>query len=108
MTSLAAEGVFGTMETNGFVEDDAELFAKKAVILYSDKDLWKEKQQHGFKALNTRFDKANFHELLFNTFNDTVLKLKEHRHKNFTGQMLHHHALQSTKYMSKWIEAKNK
>ncbi|OBX24617.1 glycosyl transferase family 1 [Gelidibacter algens] len=108
MTSIAAEGVFGTLEPNGFVEDDAESFAKKAILLYQNASLWKEKQQHGFKTLNVRFDKANFHDLFFNTLNDTVLKLQEHRHKNFTGQMLQHHALQSTKYMSKWIEAKNK
>ena len=34
--------------------------------------------------------------------------LTEKRFNNFTGQMLMHHALQSTKFMSKWIEAKNK
>jgi hypothetical protein len=33
--------------------------------------------------------------------------LAEHRLQNFVGSMLHHHSLASTKYMSKWIEAKN-
>ena len=33
---------------------------------------------------------------------------KDHYRKhNFTGQLLMHHTLQSTKYMSKWIEEKN-
>jgi hypothetical protein len=31
-----------------------------------------------------------------------------HRQNNFIGQMLNHHSLQSAKYMSLWIEAKNK
>ena len=108
MTSIAAEGVFGTLEPNGFVEDRADSFVKKTIALYQDEFLWKEKQQHGFKTLKTRFDKRNFHEVFFNTLNETILKLQDHRNKNFTGQMLQHHALQSTKYMSKWIEEKNK
>jgi hypothetical protein len=33
--------------------------------------------------------------------------LQVHRKDNFTGQMLQYHALQSSKYMSKWIEEKN-
>jgi hypothetical protein len=35
------------------------------------------------------------------------LDLKTHRNQNFLGQILQHQTLQSTKYMSKWIEAKN-
>jgi hypothetical protein len=34
--------------------------------------------------------------------------LEEHRLANFTGSMLMHHSLQSTKYMARWIEEKNK
>ena len=34
--------------------------------------------------------------------------IKTHRQQNFTGQVLMHHLLQSTKYLSKWIEEKNK
>jgi hypothetical protein len=34
--------------------------------------------------------------------------LDSHRIKNFTGILLQHHTMQSSKYFSKWIEAKNK
>ena len=34
--------------------------------------------------------------------------LESHRNQNFLGQILQHHTLQSTKYLSKWIEEKNK
>ena len=34
--------------------------------------------------------------------------IEEHRRNNFYGALLQHHTLSSTKYMSKWIEAKNK
>ena len=33
--------------------------------------------------------------------------LTTHRNQNFLGQIVQHQSLQSTKYMSKWIEAKN-
>jgi len=32
---------------------------------------------------------------------------EEHRNANFIGALLGHQSMQSTKYMSKWIEAKN-
>jgi hypothetical protein len=34
--------------------------------------------------------------------------LENYRERNFIGSMLMHHFLQSTKYMAKWIEEKNK
>jgi len=33
--------------------------------------------------------------------------LEAHRAKNVIVQLLSHHQLQSTKYMARWIEAKN-
>lgn len=108
MTSVAAEGMFGNFEPNGFIEDDPEAFAEKAVLLYQNESLWNEKQRHGFEAFNDRFDKTVFHDLFFYKINDTLQHLQKHRYHNFTGLMLQHHAHQSTRYMSKWIEEKNK
>jgi len=34
--------------------------------------------------------------------------LEKHRLQNFAGAMLMHHTTASTKYMSRWIEEKNK
>jgi len=48
--------------------------------------------------------KVNFFEVL----EETIQQLYSKRLNNFTGQMLQHHTLQSTKYMSRWIEEKNK
>ena len=33
--------------------------------------------------------------------------LEQHRTENFIGSLLQYQTLQATKYMSKWIEAKN-
>ena len=108
MTSIAAEGMFGNLESNGFIEDSSEGFVEKAILLYQNESLWTEKQTNGFKTLNERFDKVFFHDLLFSKLDATVEQLQKHRQHNFTGQMLQHHQLQSTKYMGKWIEEKNK
>ncbi|MCH4552492.1 glycosyltransferase [Aestuariibaculum lutulentum] len=108
MSSIAAEGMFGDLEPNGFIEDNPEQFTEKAVELYQNKELWKTKQQNGFEIINTRFN-AEFHQETFSkVLNEAVENLEQHRLNNFMGQMLQHHSMQSTKFMSKWIEEKNK
>jgi len=108
MTEIAAEGVFDNLGINGFVEDNPEAFAKKAVELYTNSELWEAKQQNGFYVLNKRFNKVDF-ESEFSSHIDSLLKnLKTHRQQNFMGQLFMHQTLQSTKYMSKWIEVKNR
>ena len=39
MTSIAAEGMFGDMEANGYVEDDLKAFAQLSVELYKNSNL---------------------------------------------------------------------
>jgi glycosyltransferase involved in cell wall biosynthesis len=108
MTTIAAEGLFGNLEANGFIEDNPNNFANKAVELYNTKAIWKEKQQNGVETINKRFNKTNFQNAFVSTIEDTVEQLHNLRLSNFTGQMLQHHTLQSTKYLSKWITEKNR
>ncbi|GAA4900773.1 glycosyltransferase family 4 protein [Flaviramulus aquimarinus] len=107
-STVGAEGMFGDIETNGFVEDSPQEFANKALLLYENKNLWNEKQANGFSIINTRFWKAAHQNKFLISIEETVQQLNEKRLNNFTGQMLQHHTLQSTKFMSKWIEEKNK
>lgn len=107
MTSLAAEGMFGTFEPNGFIEDDAKQFANKAIELYNDKIFWNGLHKNGFLVLNARFDKQLYIADFFLHLSTLTNNLKTLRLQNFTGMMLQHHSLQSTKFMSKWIEEKN-
>jgi hypothetical protein len=108
MSTIASEGMFGELQPNGFIENKSEDFAKKAVELYNDATLWKAQQRNGFRILNQRFNKIDFES----EFTSLILQLSEnlnkHRQTNFIGQLLHHQTLQSTKYMSKWIEEKNR
>lgn len=108
MTSIAAEGMFGNLEPNGFIEDTPEHFAKSAVQLFHNDALWKAKQENGFDIINKRFQKSEFQKAFILKVRETLEALHDQRLNNFTGQMLQYHTLQSTKYMSKWIEEKNK
>ena len=107
MSTIAAEGLFGRLEANGFIEDNPDAFATKAVALYENSNLWGIQQQLGFKTLNERFNSAAFKTNFKNKITDLSDNKDHYRKHNFTGQLLMHHTLQSTKYMSKWIEEKN-
>ena len=107
-TSIGAESMYGDLPWNGFITDNPEDFASKAVSLYQDKTLWITAQKNGIQIIEKRYLKSNF----VLEFKDYILtlqnNLKQHRLNNFIGALLQHQTLQSTKYMSKWIEAKNK
>ena len=107
-TSVGAEGMYGSLEPNGFIEDIPEDFAEKSVELYTNKMLWNEKQALGIHIINKRFNKQLHIENFLLKVENTQNTLEIHRQNNFIGSILTHHTLQSTKYMSKWIEAKNK
>lgn len=106
-TDIGAEGIYGNMEVNGFIENEAKQFAAKAVELYTNQDIWKEKQENGFKIIDQRFNIDQLQGRFFKMLKNLLSDVKKHRSKNFIGSMLHHHTMQSTKFMSKWIEEKN-
>lgn len=108
MSSIAAEGMFGNIESNGFVEDNPEAYARKAVELYTNSETWRNKQESGFSILNQRFKKTDFEKPFSDRINELINSLKVHRRNNFLGNLLQHQTLQNTKYMSKWIEEKNR
>ncbi|CAM1342229.1 glycosyltransferase [Tenacibaculum aestuarii] len=107
-TSIGAEGMHANLPWNGFIEDDFEKFTNKAVELYSYEILWKKSQQKGIEIINSLYDK----DVLEISFMKNVKKIQEnldlHRTQNFLGSLLQYQTLQSTKFMSKWIEEKNK
>ncbi len=106
-TAVGAEGMNGKLRFSGIIANSREDFVNASVKLYSDENTWNETQQNGFDIIEKRFVRNLFSE----KFKEHISTLKEnldaHREKNFIGQILWHHSLQSTKYMSKWIEAKN-
>ena len=107
-TYVGAEGINANLEWSGFICDDNEEFVAKAVALYSDEDLWENKQKFGFHTINQRFNKDSHFKLFRRKLEDIQENLKNHRDLNFTGKMLKHHLHRSTYFMSKFIEEKNR
>ena len=107
-TSVGSEGMHGRFSFAGSIEDTSKEFARASVALYQDQKLWLKYQQYGFEIIENRFQKhlflEVFKELLINLQKDITV----HRERNFIGQVLQHHTLQSSRYLSKWIEEKNR
>jgi hypothetical protein len=107
-TTIGAESMQGNSPWNGFVVDDPQLFADKAVELYQDKNAWLQAQKNGLDIINRRYLRILFETDFKEQIQSLQTNLPQHRLNNFMGELLQHHTLKSTKYMSKWIEEKNK
>ena len=106
-TKIGAEGLNGELPFGGIITSSNKDFIKNAVQLYSDEITWKNAQKNGFKIINQRFQIELFTQDFKSHIFDLLKNIKKQRQQNFIGQILQHHTLQGTKYLSKWIETKN-
>ncbi|PKD44927.1 glycosyltransferase family 4 protein [Rhodohalobacter barkolensis] len=107
-TAIGAEGIADVNDWPGAVTNVPSDFAKHAVELHQNKEEWENAQESGFDLLKQKFDKTKFTDDFLNRVAFISENLQSHRKKNFIGSMLMHHYQQGTKYMSKWIEEKNR
>jgi glycosyltransferase involved in cell wall biosynthesis len=107
-TSIGAESMYGDLSWNGFVADDVADFVAAAVRLYRDESIWLKAQGSGIAIINQRYSMSLFEADFRRKIEFLQSNLQQHRLSNFMGELLQHHTLRSTKYMSKWIEEKNK
>jgi len=106
-TSLGSEGMHKEEPWPGVITDDIITFAKAAVKLYHDEQAWLDAQQKATLLLHARYDSEVLGKALLTKIEEIEESLAQHRLNNFTGAMLKHHTMMSTKYMSQWIAAKN-
>ena len=107
-TKIGAEAMHNDLDWNGFITDNTNDFCNNSIKLYQNENIWYKSQQNGFKIINTLYNKDNFKKNIINKIGYLLLNLDKHRSNNFLGSILIHHTLKSTKYLSKWIEEKNK
>lgn len=107
-TTIGAEGIQKNESWSGFITDNPKEFALKAIELYSSAKKWEKSQKNGEMILNNCFSAKKFGVKLISKMDFVHENLKLHRIQNHIGCILMHHTLQSTKYLSKWIEEKNK
>src|SRR5690606_33164572 len=101
--SMSVEGIWG-----GYMEDDLDCFSQKAVGLYRDRRIWYEAQEKGIYILHKTSSKEQFEEPFLTHINALNSGLSLHRQRNFMGQILRNQQHSANKYMSLWIEEKNK
>ena len=107
-SKIGAEGMHENLSWNGFRENNYKQFAKKAIDLYTNKNSWEQSQKNGIEIINQIYDKDKLELPFINRIKQLQENIEQHRTKNFLGSLLQHQTLQATKYMSKWIEEKNK
>jgi len=106
-TDIGAEGMKGDYDWNGSIANSATEIAKAAIALYQNKETWNEARQNGIKIINNRNSKELYEQRMIEHWLSIFNNREKHRAKNFMGALLQHHTLSSTKYMARWIEAKN-
>lgn len=107
-TDIGAEGMMDGVSWSGFIANSPEEFAERAVTLYTDRREWDKAVETGYAIINEKFADPFHRDNFISRLNDLQKNLADHRKQNFTGSMLMHHTMASSRYMSRWIEEKNK
>ncbi|PRD48842.1 glycosyltransferase [Sphingobacterium haloxyli] len=107
-TAIGAESMTVDDVWNGYIEDDPDSFVEKAILLYADSKVWHEAQERGAGVLNATSSKAQFETPFLTYIDELKERLHTHRRQNFIGQILQRQHHNASKYMSLWIEEKNK
>ncbi|MFD2553130.1 glycosyltransferase [Sphingobacterium tabacisoli] len=107
-SSIGAESMQQNEKWGGFVTDDTVAFVAYSLRLYREKLLWEEKQKVGFDLFNSLYADNSYSDRLLKTILEIQEDMVSFRERNFIGAILMYQSFQSTKYMSLWIETKNK
>lgn len=106
-SKIGSEGMFAD-DWGGFIAENETDFIDATCKLYNDETEWNKAAANGFDILNNEFSAKIWSGVL----KDAVLKVYEnieaHRSNLFIQKIMWQNGLQATKYMSLWIEQKNK
>ena len=107
-TDIGLEGIPEHYELKIAHIDNASEFAGISISLYTDPSKWQEERNKYGDILSSEFDREHYIVQLRDRLTQMSTMISAHRSKNVTGALLLHHTMASTKYLSKWIEAKNR
>ncbi|GAA4144801.1 glycosyltransferase family 4 protein [Sphingobacterium kyonggiense] len=107
-SQVATEGMMrDEHEWPGFIYDTDEDFLYKVVQLYQDENTWLNAHTQCENKLNS-WRKDDQSEVFLKRLQEIAPVLQQNRNRNFIGQILWNNQFASSKYMSLWIEAKQK
>ena len=101
---IGADGLFG----GGVAEDTEESFVDLAVEYYKSEAKWNKAQQESNQLLESLYSWPIRSRVFSLQVLNRATGRQLYQKQNPVGQILWHHSLQSSKYLSKWIEEKNK
>jgi len=106
-THIGSEGMHAQYPWPGSIAHNSNEFITNAVNLYQNHSTWEVAQSNCHPLLHSLYNSQILGEALISKIANIEQHLSRHRLENFTGAMLKHHTMASTKYMSQWISAKN-
>ncbi|MEO9891166.1 glycosyltransferase [Aurantibacter sp.] len=107
-TSIGAEGMHNDLPWCGEIHDNSKAFAASAIKTYTNFKVWQEYQKNGQQILIENFDSEKLTKNLKIKTSNIQKNIITHRSNNFIGNLIQHQSMMGVKYMSKWIEEKNK
>lgn len=108
-TEVGSEGMVNKKEEwPGFITDAVEVFVEQAAVVYTNGDYWTDCSCRSVELIEKEFNKKFVNNLFSEKVDVFIAQIQEGRTKNLMGQILNYNTNRSTKFMSKWIEAKNK
>jgi len=106
-TPIGCEGI--TQKSwPGEIVSTVDDFVNAAVSFYTQQPKWENANEQAKQILDTQYDSHVNAEVLSKCLQDKYARFMLDRTTNFNQKLLGHHQFQTSKYMSQWIEAKNK
>lgn len=105
---VGAEGMYGNFQVPGAIAENDTAFIEKAIELYCNESIWNESLLARTEILNHRFERKKFTVQFSTKLKQLNNNIENHRNHNIVGNIILNSYHNSIKYMSKWIEEKNK
>ncbi len=106
-TNIGSEGITAD-NWAGIIATNETDFVNAVYELYTNEESWDNAVANGLLIINTCFSFKIWNGVLANLLLNLQNNLEEHRKKLIIQKILWHQSLQALKYMSLWIEEKNK
>lgn len=105
-TPIGGESMFVNF-WGGSISNEED-FAAEIENLYVNENSWNQAVKNGFKIINEQFSERLWNDVLISKVVDIVTDLQKHRSNLIFQKILWQNSLQAVKYMSLWIQEKNK
>ncbi|MDA3616077.1 glycosyltransferase [Polluticaenibacter yanchengensis] len=107
-TETGAESMHENLNWPGYIAADSSSFISETIALYNNKSLWINAQNNCQPIINTLYSKQLFQSGFIEAVSQCLKDLDKFRNQHFIREILLSNTNQAKKYMSLWIEAKNK